>query len=355
MTRRFAHLGWIIALVVIFALIGVSLISAQSGFGSGWTVQYFNNAELGGTPVLTQTLPGGINFNWGTAAPDPVVPSDNFSARFTSVQNLIGGTYEFALQSDDGARVYIDNVLVLDRWGGRILTTDTFQVNLTTGAHTFVVEYQELTDQAAIIFQWFLLSSVPGTGTPGSGGGGIFITATPFGTPPPTMVYTGPLATVTGVRGLALRTGPYVGASFITTLPGDSAWPVYARNTDEGLYNWYLLEVNGRRGWASGRFLTISVNRELLPVQGSVFDEIDGATDLGVQAIPRAVMIMRRRPSERTERIGTIPWGGVASLIGRTVQAGTDRWYQVRYEGVVGWIAAPWVTVVGERFAVPVH
>lgn len=337
-------------LAVLLLLLGTltSMVLGQSGLGTGWTAQYFNNTTLAGGPVYTETLPTGINANWGTGSPNPLVPVDNFSARFTSVQLFTPGTYEFVVASDDGVRVYIDNVLVLDRFIGRVLTTDRFQQTLTAGSHSLTVEYVEFIDQAAVQFQWFLIST--GTLTPVAG-----IVPTPFGTPAPTAVYTGPAATVVGVRGLALRTGPYLGASYITALPGQTSYPVLARNRDEGVYNWYLLQVGERRGWASGRYLQLNVDINSLPLQGSVFDEFADPPDIGVIAIPRAVMNLRARPSTRSPQIGSIPWGATTSLVGRTVQAGIDQWYQVRYNGQVGWIAAPWVTVRGERFNVPVR
>ncbi len=338
-------------LAVLIALMGAltSLVLGQSGLGAGWTAQYFNNADLSGSAAYTETLPSGINFNWGTGSPNVLVQPDNFSARFTSVQLFTPGTYEFVIASDDGVRVYIDNVLVLDRFVGRVLTTDRFQQSLTAGSHSITVEYVEYVDQAALQFQWFLIST--GTVTPPGG----VVVVTPFGTPPPTAVYTGPSATVVGVRGLALRTGPYLGASYITALIGQQSYPVLARNRDEGVYNWYLLQVGERRGWASGRYLQLNVDINSLPLQGSVFDEFANPPELGVVAIPRAVMNMRARPSTRSPQIASIPWGAPTSLVGRTVQAGIDQWYQVRYNDQVGWIAAPWVTVRGERFNVPVR
>ena len=340
-------------LAVLIALIGTltSVVLGQSGLGTGWTAQYFNNTTVSGTAIFTETLPNGINFNWGTGSPNTLVPVDNFSARYSSVQLFTQGTYEFVVASDDGVRVYIDNVLVLDRFVGRVLTTDRFQQTLTAGSHSLTVEYVEFIDQAALQFQWFLISTST-TVTPGAGG----IVPTPFGTPAPTVVYSGPSATVAGVRGLALRTGPYLGASYITALVGGQAYPVLARNRDEGVYNWYLLQVGDRRGWASGRYLQLNVDPNSLPLQNSVFDEFANPPDPGIaQAIARAVMNIRSRPSNRSPQIGSMPWGGTAALLGRTVQAGIDQWYQVNYNGVIGWIAAPWVTVRGERFNVPVR
>ena len=166
---------------------------------------------------------------------------------------------------------------------------------------------------------------------------------------------TGVCATVTGVRGLALRTGPYLGASFITTLAQDQTYTVLGRNKDEGIYNWYKLQVGERVGWASGRYLTLSVDLNTIPVIGSNFDGIDGAPDVGARAYPRAVMNLRSRPSLRMPRLASIPWGAPLELIGRTVQAGQNKWLQVRYNGVVGWIDARWVTVKGEIYQVPVR
>jgi len=352
MIRRFHLIGALLLLGVLlmFALPAPALAE----FGSGWSASYYNNAELTGSPVFTEILPNGINFNWGAGSPNPAVPVDNFSARYGSVQNFSAGTYEFVVGSDDGVRVFIDGVLVLDRFIGRVFTIDRFQQTLTAGPHQITVEYMELVDQAQVQFQWFLINAspqIPQFGTPF--GQTFFFTPGPSPTPLPT----GPTATVTGVRGLALRTGPYLGATFITTLPGDTSYSVIGRNRDEGIYNWYLLQVGERRGWASGRYLTISVDINSLPVMGSVFDEIDGTQHIGAVAIPRAVMNVRARPSMRTPIIGSIPWGTPLELIGRTMQAGENRWYHVRWNegGIVGWIAAPWVTVEGEIYAVPVR
>lgn len=339
------------ACLLVGLLSTVFLVSAQGTFGTGWTGQYFNNPTLQGSPVYTEALPSGINLNFGTGSPNAAVPVDNFSARYDSVQLFNAGTYEFVAASDDGVRVFVDNVLVLDRFVRRVLTYDRFQLTLTAGAHALRVEYFEEIDQAVVQFSWLQLNAPTPTFS-----AGLFVT--PFGTPGVTpTVYTGPLATVRGARGLALRTGPYLGASYVTTLIQDNSYPVLARNQDEGVYNWYLLQVGDRRGWASGRYLEITqVDPAALPLQGSVFDDpaIVNITPYGV-ATTRAVMVMRNRPTTRSPRIGTIPWGGQAEVLGRTIQAGIDRWYLVRYQGMVGWIAAPWVRVTGERYNIPIR
>jgi uncharacterized protein YgiM (DUF1202 family) len=340
-----------VIMVTLLAL-AVGAVGVLADFGTNWTAQYFSNPTLLGTPTITESAPQGINFNWNLGSPNPVIPVDRFSARFTSVQNLPGGLYEFVITSDDGVRLIIDNVLVLDRFIPRTQTTDRVQVQLTPGPHSFIVEYFEDIDIALISVQWAQIGGPTAIPT----NPGFFPPAPPFGTQPATPGYTGPIATVSGARGLSLRTGPFLGASLVTTLPAGASYPVLARNFDEGIYNWYYLQVGDRFGWASGRFLQTSVDPLTLPVQGSIFDQINDAPDRGVVATTRAQMNVRVRPSERTQVIAQIPWGGQVPVIGRTVQAGIDRWYQVRLpDGQVGWIAAPWIGIRGERNAVPIR
>jgi hypothetical protein len=137
--------------------IGVSLMSDNGyTFNSGeqpWQAQFWNNESLSGSPVLTRTDPA-VDFSWGTASPGAGVNADHFSARWTGTATLPAGNYRFYSNSDDGGRVYVDNVLVLDTWSvccGYYSTT----VQLAGGVHSLRYEMHEATGSATARFYWY--------------------------------------------------------------------------------------------------------------------------------------------------------------------------------------------------------
>ncbi len=116
---------------------------------SGWKGEYFANRDLQGEPVLVRDDPE-IKFDWGTGSPAPEVPVDNFSARWTISGNLPAGTYRFSIWMDDGARMWIDDVLIIDDWKEGSHRNVSADVNLAAGTHNARVEYFEATGAAFI-------------------------------------------------------------------------------------------------------------------------------------------------------------------------------------------------------------
>jgi uncharacterized protein YraI len=358
MNKRIVGLALVAVALCLFSLVSPNTISAQT-FGSGWTATYYNNTSLTGSPVFTEVLPGGINFTWGTGSPNAAVPVDNWSARFDSTQLFNAGTYEFVVASDDGVRVYIDNVLVWDRFVGRVLTTDRFQQTLTAGSHILRVEYFEGIDLAALQFQWFQVST-GGTVIPG------FPTVTPFGTPAPTLgpsptplpptqtplpaIPPGALSgTVVRASVLLVRGAPFLGAPVVGRVRRGQTYQVVGRD-DRAL--WFLIQLSDRQGWVWGYYLNVNGNEFNAPVQSPYITQGDPAAATGVVGVSEAVLRLRAAPLVGTEQIGRIPWGDILPIIGRT--AGGD-WYQVVFRGTTGWVAAEYIRIIeGDLGAVPV-
>lgn len=116
-----------------------------------WQAWYFNSTDLSGPAVLTQHI-AAVNFNWGYGSPGPQVTPDHFSARYQRTQNIATGTYRVTTRSDDGVRVSIDNVLVINNWNVQPVTTTQQDVIIMGGNHQITIEYFEQTELAEIHF-----------------------------------------------------------------------------------------------------------------------------------------------------------------------------------------------------------
>lgn len=331
----------LLLLMASFSIMPARPVFAQTA-GTNWIGQFYKTPDLTGD-VQIASFPTGLNVNWGTGAPldgfgnpIPDIPADNFSARFVTTVQFETGLYEFVATVDDGVRIYIDGLLVVDRFNATGLNTSSTLLNIPGGAATLIVEYVDRTGPAVIQVNWFTSSGTP----------------LPTATAQPIAV-----GVVQQVRGLAVRTGPYLGASLVAVAKPDNTYPLLARNESEGLFTWYLIQYDeDTQGWASGRYLGVSGDETLLPLTGSIFDQIDNAPFKGVIGTTRSVMNFRVRPSVRTALISQIPWGAQVEIIGRTRQGYKDFWYQVRYNNKIGWIFAPYVGITsGLIDAVPVR
>jgi hypothetical protein len=123
-----------------------------------WKGQYWSNRDLNGTPLLTCNDPD-INFNWGSNAPAPGLPADDFSARWTRTSGFDAGPYRFHAFVDDGMRMWVDNQLVLNEWYDSNPHEVTTDWAMTRGTHTLRIEYYEHTGSAQISVWWNKIGS----------------------------------------------------------------------------------------------------------------------------------------------------------------------------------------------------
>lgn len=118
-----------------------------------FTARYYDNIAFSGTPALTRQ-DANINFVWGEGSPDPALPDNGFSVRWTKTQHFGAGRYKFTAIADDGVRLYIDGKRVIDQWQGPANNEFTHTVELGEGDHTIKMDYVEYGGGALASLSW---------------------------------------------------------------------------------------------------------------------------------------------------------------------------------------------------------
>jgi beta-glucosidase len=139
-----------------------ALSNSREAGKPGLYAAYYNNVELSGAPSYTAVEPD-LSNTWWNLSPAPGIQVDHFSIRWTGyITTPASGTYEFQLSSDDYSRLYINDQLVVDNWGGdKGRRNKTGSIQLTGEQPASIrMEYAELDENAAVALQWRLVSPV---------------------------------------------------------------------------------------------------------------------------------------------------------------------------------------------------
>jgi beta-glucosidase len=127
----------------------------NSGGLRGLRGEYFDNSSLSGGPRIVRT-DSMVHFTWAMGSPDPALPNDHFSVRWTGkLTPSATGTYRLGTSTDDGVRLWIDGRLVIDKWYDRGATLDFVTMKLETGReYNIRIEYYEGSGWAYASLVW---------------------------------------------------------------------------------------------------------------------------------------------------------------------------------------------------------
>jgi len=126
-----------------------------NGKDPGVQAEYFNNSELRGLPATTR-IDERIDFNWGRYKPVAELSENNFSVRWTGrLTPAESGKYTLGFTADDGARLYLDNQLLVDAWTNNPTKTVTREVSLEAGRnYELRMEYFQNNREAVAKLVW---------------------------------------------------------------------------------------------------------------------------------------------------------------------------------------------------------
>ncbi|MBW7879289.1 MAG: SH3 domain-containing protein [Anaerolineae bacterium] len=278
-----------------------------------WLAEYFPNTSLAqpAAVILNESSP---THNWGFSAPLPNMPAEYWTARWRTSQVFAGGTYRFRAKADDGVRVFVDNVAIIDRFVESPGAEHIVDYAIGAGTHVITVEYLELYNNAFIEFSITQLTS---TGSP----------QPPAGSPTATV-----RAFVLNVRSAPSAVNTLV----LKKIKLGETYPVIGRNAAG---TWFKINTGDVQGWVSGGWV-ITANVSGVPV-------LSESTESGVPSSTVLVetvgvrLNFRAGPSTDAASLGLIAPFSTLKVLGRNADA---SWLQVEYAGQVGWVAFAFVT-----------
>lgn len=123
----------------------------------GFSADYFS--DVAWTTRVLQRVDSTVNAAWGTAAPAGVVPADNFSVRWQAyIAPPASGEYTAVvdvLEADEAFKLYLDDVLVLEKASGAANTSLEAVLNLNAAQmYALRLDYAEVTQNAGVSLQW---------------------------------------------------------------------------------------------------------------------------------------------------------------------------------------------------------
>ncbi len=123
--------------------------------GSGLSAEYFNNRTLSGTPVLFR-IDETVDFDWDNGGPGSPVGNNNFSVRWAGkILPLYSEQYTFFTNSDDGIRLWVNGIQVINNWTDHSVKEDNGTITLSAGkSYDIVLEFYENGGQAVAQLSW---------------------------------------------------------------------------------------------------------------------------------------------------------------------------------------------------------
>lgn len=210
---------------------------------SHWRGEYFNNMFLY-PPASTVRDDPEINFDWGYNSPIPgTIQENHVSIRWTRSVQFSPGRYRFSVTTDDGVRLWVNNVLLIDQWQDQGATTYEADIQLPGGLIPVKMEYYENRDLASARLSWSPTGGIQPPPPPDTGGGQTAMVIAYW---------------------LNVRWGPGVGYGIITTISRGTVVGLTHRNP-AGTWARIILP-SGATGWVNASYLQSTIPVSTLPV-----------------------------------------------------------------------------------------
>jgi len=122
-----------------------------------WSAQYYPNPNFQGNPAV-RTEPA-LRFDWHGNPPLPGFPGGFWTARYAQTRYFNPGVYQFVARVDDGVRITINGVQVMNEWREQSTRTFASTVKFGAGNYNIVVEYIQFGGSSDFSLYWDFLGN----------------------------------------------------------------------------------------------------------------------------------------------------------------------------------------------------
>jgi hypothetical protein len=142
----------------------VVIYPSPAANGTGLLGQYFTNSSttytnsrnFNPTNLFLTRVDSTIDFNW-TNGTSPDLSNGTYTVRWTGqIQPQFSETYTFAVASDDGCRLWVNDQLLINKWQAQGLTTWTNSIALQAGTrYDLRLDYLQAGGAAQAYLYWY--------------------------------------------------------------------------------------------------------------------------------------------------------------------------------------------------------
>ncbi|GMV81227.1 MAG: hypothetical protein AMXMBFR7_24110 [Planctomycetota bacterium] len=116
---------------------------------------YYRTREAKPETLVVTRIDSTIDFDWGGKSPAPSMPGEQISIVWTGMVHIqVAGSYEFALTSDDGSRLYLDGQVVVENYADHPAKRVAGTVVLAAGWHPLRLAYYNGTSFSSCKMSW---------------------------------------------------------------------------------------------------------------------------------------------------------------------------------------------------------
>lgn len=136
----------------------LTVSTSGSGSTNGLTARYYSNvfSTIPSSAATLTRVDANVNFSWGEAAPAANITTNAFAVRWSGkITPTTTGTYTFYTQSNDGAKLTVNNNVIINKWQYQALTEWSGTIALTAGvSYNITLDFFEGNGDAICILLW---------------------------------------------------------------------------------------------------------------------------------------------------------------------------------------------------------